>query len=213
MFTGLIQDVGAVEGLRRSGRDGRLTVRCALPLGDVALGDSVAVDGACLTVVATERDRFEADVSEETLRRTKLAGIRRGDPVNLELALRLGDRVGGHLVQGHVDGVGRLVARVPSGGGFELTYEIPEELLDTVVTKGSIALDGVSLTVARLEGRRVTVAVVPHTGARTTLVETRVGSAINVETDLLGKYVRRVLMRASGGGEGLARALADAGFM
>ena len=163
MFTGLIEDVGTIERLNRTARGAKVTVRCRLDLAVVAIGDSIAVDGACLTAVAKRGQTFDADVSEETLRRTKLGSARVGDPVNLEQALRLGDRLGGHLVQGHVDGVGRLVGHEAVGEGWDVTYEIPEDLLDTVVEKGSIALDGISLTVARLEGRRVTGAVVPHT--------------------------------------------------
>ncbi len=216
MFTGLIQDVGRIVTIRRAARGARLTIRCALALGDVAIGDSIAVDGACLTMVArSSGDCFDADVSEETLARTKLGTARRGAPVNLELALRLGDRLGGHLVQGHVDGVGTLVAREPVGDAWDVTYELPEQLLDTVVEKGSITLDGVSLTVARLDGRRVTVAVVPHTASCTTVMDVPLGGQVNVETDLIGKYVRRVLSRtAAGGSSGLTlEGLANAGFL
>ena len=216
MFTGLILDVGRIASVRRVPRGARITIRSALPLDEVAIGDSIAVDGACLTIVARSgRDSFEADVSEETLRRTKLRSAKPGAAVNLELALRLGDRLGGHLVQGHVDGLGTLVRRDPVGEGWDLTYELPEELMDTVVEKGSITLDGISLTVARLSGRQVTVAVVPHTAERTTVMDVAVGGPVNVETDLIGKYVRRVLSRARDeGSSGLTlEGLANAGFI
>ncbi|MGM0577482.1 MAG: riboflavin synthase [Myxococcota bacterium] len=215
MFTGLIEDVGRLDRLERQGREARLTVGTSIDMDGVALGDSIAVNGACLTAVAKGDGWFRADVSEETLRRTNLGDLKPGDRVNLERALRVGDRMGGHMVQGHVDGVGRLVERTKVGDGWELTWEIPEDLLDTVVEKGSIALDGVSLTVAHLDGARVTVAVVPHTGEHTNMLDRPIGAPTNVETDLVGKYVRRSLERLGGGGDagGLSlEALVKAGF-
>lgn len=214
MFTGLIEDVGEISALSRRGPEARLRVRTAIDLGEVQLGDSIAVDGACLTVVAMGGDWFEADVSDETLKRTSLSGARVGTPVNLEQALRVGDRLGGHLVQGHVDGVGKLTAIDAVGDGWEITWELPEDLLDTVVEKGSITIDGVSLTVARLAGPRVTVAVVPHTAQETTVTRKPIGGPVNVETDLIGKYVRRVLTRVGGKDRGglTLEALTKAGF-
>ncbi len=216
MFTGLIEDVGEISALSRRGKEARVRVRTHMALSAVRLGDSIAVDGACLTVVRMGEDWFEADVSDETLKRTSLASARVGTPVNLEQALRLGDRLGGHMVQGHVDGVGRVAAVDTVGDGWEVTWEIPDALLDTVVEKGSIAIDGISLTVARLHGARVTAAVVPHTATQTTVTRKAAGTPVNVETDLIGKYVRRVLGRvgstdADHGGLTLA-ALEKAGF-
>lgn len=213
MFTGLVQDVGTIRRLERRGREARIVVETALDPASIAIGDSVAVDGACLTSVATGGGAFEAMLSEETLKRTAFSERKPGDRVNLEPALRLGDRLGGHLVQGHVDGVGRLVRRDRVGEGWDLAWELPEECLDTVVEKGSIALDGVSLTVARLEGRRVTVAVVAHTASATNLLDRAIGAPVHVETDLVGKYVRRLLDRRSGGGGLDLRTLEDAGFL
>ncbi len=204
MFTGLIQDIGRVEAREARSQGAVLRVKTALDLGEIAVGDSVAVNGVCLTVVARDptSGRLGMDVSRETLARSNLGSLAPGAGVNLELALRLGDRLGGHIVQGHVDGVGHLRGRERVGDGWELTYEVPDELLGAVVPKGSIAFDGVSLTVARLEGARVTVAVIPHTGGETTLTDRPVGASVNVETDILGKYVLRALGRL--GAEGAA---------
>jgi riboflavin synthase len=196
MFTGLIEDLGRVHALSRSGGGARLTVETALATGDLAhirLGDSVAVNGACLTVVAHERGRLTFDVSLETLARTAIGDLSAGERVHLERALRLGDRLDGHLVQGHVDGLARLVVKDREGEGWRLTYAIPHPLLHQVVEKGSIALDGVSLTIASLVGDRVSVAVVPHTGLKTHLIDRPVGAVVHVETDILGKYVARML--------------------
>jgi riboflavin synthase len=215
MFTGLIEDLGKIESIAPRERGARLTISTALPLGEVQLGDSIAVDGACLTVVALGGARFSADLSEETLRRTAFAGARPGHPVHLERALRLGDRLGGHLVQGHVDAVGKVAGVATVGDGFEVSWDLPDALLDTVVEKGSIAIDGVSLTVATLRGSRISAAIVPHTATRTTLTRKAAGASVNVETDMIGKYVRRSLERnAAAGSGGLdLETLGKAGFL
>ena len=200
MFTGLIQDVGAVVTFTPRGKEASLTVRTGLDLGRVSLGDSIAVDGACLTVTELGQDRFSAVLSEETLRRTTFQDMVPGQRVNLEAALRMGDALGGHMVQGHVDGVGEFLRSETIEDGWDLTYRIPSDLLDTVVEKGSIAIDGVSLTVARLENDEVTIAVIPHTGEKTNLLDRQPGARINVETDMIGKYVRRYLTRMSAAG-------------
>ena len=212
MFTGLVEDIGTLVAIQRSARSARVTIECALPMGDIAIGDSIAVDGACLTVVVKDGPRFSADVSLETLQRTTLGDASAGHEAHLERALRLGAHVGGHLVQGHVDGVGTKVDQTRVGEGWDVTWTIPEGLLDTVVEKGSIAIDGVSLTVSRLEGDRVTVAVVPHTATKTTPTRRAIGAHVNIETDLVGKYVQRILTR-HGGDSGLSLdALKKAGF-
>lgn len=218
MFTGIIQDVGAVAARVARPDGARMAFSTRLPLGEVALGASVAVNGACLTVVERDGDRFWADVSKETLARTNLGGLAVGELVNLERALTLSAHLDGHIVQGHVDGVGRLAASRRVGDGWELDYDLPEALLPTVVEKGSITLDGVSLTVARLADPRVTIAVVPHTAVMTTLTRRPLGAAVNVETDVLGKYVQRMLSFGRGGAAagrgGLTLAdLAESGFL
>jgi riboflavin synthase len=195
MFTGLVEDVGEITGISPMDGGVRICVRTALPMGEMTLGESIAVDGACLTAVALGDDTFEVELSEETLRCTHFGVAAQGDAVNLERALRFGARLGGHLVSGHVDAVGTLASIVAVGEGFEVTWELPEELLPEVVTKGSITIDGVSLTVSRLDGRRATAAIIPHTAEHTTITTRAVGSPVHVESDLIGKYVRRVLGR------------------
>ena len=213
MFTGLIQDVGTLEGIHRRGPEARFTIRTNLAMEEWKIGDSVAVNGTCLTVTTMEPGRFTTDLSDETLKRTSFDQARTGDRVNLELALRLSDRLGGHLVQGHVDQVGHVAAQRSVGDGWELSYDLPESLLDTVVEKGSITIDGVSLTIATLAGARITVAVIPHTAEQTNLLDRSVGDRVNIETDLVAKYVRRTLDRLSEGEGGLTlETLKKAGF-
>jgi riboflavin synthase len=184
MFTGIVEELGTVESF-----DGaRLRIRAEVVLSDVHLGDSIAVNGCCLTVVATGDGWWEADVSQETLDRTSLRGIEPGSPLNLERAVMLQDRLGGHLVQGHVDGVGEIVQPVP-----DLRVRIPSNLLRYVVEKGSITVDGVSLTVVQPLPDGFTVAVIPHTSAVTTLGHKGVGDPVNIEVDVMAKYVERLL--------------------
>ena len=225
MFTGIIQDIGTVQRVPGPG-GGRIEVATRLATGDVTdirLGDSIAVHGPCLTVVSHAPGRLTFDVSPETLKRSSLASLRPSARVHLERAMRLGDRLDGHIVQGHVDGVGRCVAwrALGAGLGWELSVEVPDALLPYVVAKGSIALDGVSLTIASLDGANVGVAIVPHTGSQTLLGAMAVGQSVNVETDVLGRYVARLLAFAGvappdggrpGGGLSL-EALARSGFL
>ncbi len=192
MFTGLIEAVGRVESLRLGGGGGRLEIGVVWPDGDApARGDSVAVAGACLTVVASGPGGFAAELSEETLRRTRLGRLVRGDAVNLERALRMGDRLGGHLVQGHVDAVVRVLTVHRRGRWSTVRVELPPALAPEVVEKGSVALDGVSLTVAALADGWFEVALIPETLAATTLATLRRGDELHLETDILGKYVAR----------------------
>jgi len=216
MFTGIIEDIGRIAAVEAGSGGARLVVETRLATGDVKdikLGDSISIMGACLTVTRHERGSLAFDVSLESIARTNLSALRAGARVHLERAMVLGGRLDGHLVQGHVDGVGRLVAKERAGDGWLTSYELPAELLPQVVEKGSIALDGVSLTVARLAGARVSVAVVPHTVTHTVLIDTAVGAAVNVETDILGKYVQRLVTLGKGGGGGIDLAfLAEHGF-
>lgn len=200
MFTGLIQDIGTVVELRRSKDHARLSVRSALPAADLAVGASVAVDGACLTVVALHGDVFHADASSETLARTTLGDLSVGARVNLELPLRLGDRLGGHLVLGHVDASGRIAARDQAGPAIRLAFEAPAGLLPLCIEKGSIAVDGISLTINRLLANGFEVMLIPETLRKTTLAGKGPGTRVNLEADVLGKYVARLLARDAAGG-------------
>jgi riboflavin synthase len=193
MFTGLIEDLGTLEGLRRGGESASVTVATALPMQELVLGESIAVNGVCLTVTAFGGGRFTADVSPETLRRTTLDKLSRGARLNLERALRLSDRVGGHLVTGHVDGLARLVARERQGNAWHLAFQFDAELARLLVAKGSVAIDGISLTVNEVAAESFTVMIIPHTLERTTLSVCQVGNEVNIETDLIGKYVARLL--------------------
>ena len=198
MFTGLIQDLGTVRRLEKQDAAGRLTVATALPMDDLEMGESIAVNGVCLTVVGFGGGQFSADVSPESLARTNLGALTAGRRVNLERALRLCDRLGGHLVSGHVDGVGILVERRKDENAIRFAIEVAPELVRYLVEKGSVAVDGISLTVNAVGENRLHLAVIPHTLEKTTLQERRVGDRVNIETDLLGKYVERLLQPAGG---------------
>ena len=184
MFTGIVEELGAVESLEGP----RLRLRATTVRGDVSRGATIAVNGCCLTVVAWGDDWWEADVSDETFARTSLSGVAPGDRVNLERPVRLEDRLGGHLVQGHVDGVGEIVAEVP-----DLQVRVPAPLMRYIVEKGSITVDGVSLTVVDVLDDGFTVAVIPHTSEVTTLGRRRVGDAVNLEVDVMAKYAERLM--------------------
>ena len=193
MFTGIVETIGTIREMARHPSGARLGIEAAAIAPSARLGDSVAVDGACLTVAALAGDSLVCDLSAETLSRTTLGTLRVGMRVNLERPLRLGDRVGGHLVSGHVDAVGRLVGRIPQGDGAVYRIQFPESLAPLLVPKGSVAVDGISLTVAALTARRFDVAVIPYTLRGTTLADKRVGARLNLEADLIGKYVARLV--------------------
>ena len=193
MFTGIVEELGAVRAL-----DGaRLVVACPLVATDSPIGASVAVNGTCLTVVEQTDEALAFDLSGETLDRTSLGLVRTGATVNLERPVTLAARLGGHLVQGHVDGVGRIEAVDPhQDGGATLTVRIPDALEPLVVQKGSIAIDGVSLTVAGLDGPEIRIALIPHTLAATTLGAAAVGDPVNIEVDMIGRYVAHLMERS-----------------
>ena len=194
MFTGIIQTVGRVVRLEPRGGDVRLAVDTAgLDLADVQPGDSIAVSGVCLTAVALEPHGFAADVSNETLSLTTLGKLKSGDPVNLEKALRLADRLGGHLVSGHVDGLGKVVAITPDGRSQRWTFELPAALARYIAAKGSVCIDGTSLTVNAVAGSRFGVNLIPHTVEHTAFHARRVGDAVNIEVDVIARYVERLL--------------------
>jgi riboflavin synthase len=193
MFTGIVEE----RGTARSLEGGRLSVACRTVIADSPIGASVAVNGTCLTVVGGDDSHLAFDLSPETLARTSLGRLEPGDPVNLERPVTLAARLGGHIVQGHVDGVGSIVAIDPDGdGGAVLRIRVPDELLDTIVQKGSITVDGVSLTVAALHDDGVSIALIPHTLAATTFGEAEVGDPVNLEVDVVARYVQRLMERA-----------------
>jgi riboflavin synthase len=198
MFTGIVEGLGKVKRLTMKGADAVLEIEAEIDLNDVALGDSIAVNGVCLTVTSNNRRSFQADVSAETLSRTTLKFLQNGHPVNLEKSLRVGGFVGGHFVLGHIDGVGRIVSKTQKSGSIILTVEFDDRLSGYVVEKGSIAVDGVSLTVNKLEKSRFCVNIIPHTAARTTLEMKKEGDGVNIETDILGKYVEKLLQSNRG---------------
>jgi len=195
MFTGLIEDVGNIASLRVNKRTARLMVKTNLPVGAMEIGASIAVNGACLTVVAKGQRQFTADVSPETLKRTNLKQFGVGSLVNLERPMRLQDRLGGHLVTGHVDGLG-IVASIEKKGEFTFFgFRVPAKLGSLLVSKGSVAIDGVSLTVNECGRQWFSVAIIPFTLQHTNLRARRVDDKVNIETDLIGKYVHRFLSR------------------
>ncbi len=193
MFTGLIEGLGEVLAKRPMAKGTRLVLRAPFDLAETKLGDSMAVNGACLTVVEIKGDSFAVDVSPETLRRTTLGQLKVGEKVNLERALRWGDRLGGHLVSGHVDGVGEVVERKDQGDFIFFKIRIPKSLIRYVIEKGSIAIDGISLTINGLSETEIFLAIIPHTAAVTTIGLRRPGDRVNIEVDLIGKYVERLL--------------------
>lgn len=192
VFTGLVSDLGTVTALSRTGEGARMMVSSAIA-AELAPGDSVAVNGVCLTATETGPDSFGADVVAETLARSTLGELEPGVGVNLELPVRAADRLGGHVVQGHVDGVGVIEEAQREEGGTRIAVAVDQALLRYVVEKGSIALDGVSLTVAGVDDRSVTVALIPETLARTTFGAAAAGSRVNVEVDVLAKHVEKLL--------------------
>ncbi len=191
MFSGIVEDLGEISTIKRTAKGAVMAFKTALPLAKVKIGDSIAVSGTCLTVVAKGRGSISMDVSAETLRRSTLGGLNTGDKVNLERSLTLGSLIGGHLVAGHVDGVGRIVSIEPEGDSSLYTFEVPETEARYLVEKGSVAIDGVSLTVFAISGRRFSVALIPHTLKVTTLGLKRVGDTVNVESDMMGKWVEK----------------------
>ena len=194
MFTGIIEELGTVDRLEPRATGSRLSVRAPLVAEGLRAGDSVSVNGVCLTVVDPQSATFGADVAPETLRRSSLGALRPGSPVNLERALQAGARLGGHIVQGHVDGTGEVLALDPLGGeNYWLRVSVPPELDRYFVYKGSVAIDGISLTVAEIDAGVLSVTIIPHTWASTNLRSRRPGDVVNLETDVLAKYVEKML--------------------
>lgn len=194
MFTGLVEDMGRIESAARRGDSVALTIAPrVMPVDELAIGESVAIDGTCLTVTERGGGKFQVLAGNETLRRTTLGELRGGSQVNLERALQLGDRLGGHLVMGHVDAVGQIQARRDLGANIEIDFRTPRELLRYVIEKGSIAIDGISLTVNTVDASGFSVALIPHTVEMTTLGRKAVGAKVNLEVDMIGKYVEKLV--------------------
>ncbi len=193
MFTGIVQSLGIVRSLQRRGEDALLEIETAMDIRDVRLGDSMAVSGACLTVTALQGNRFQADVSAETLDKTTLGKLKSAERVNLEKALRPLDFMGGHLVLGHVDGVGAIREKAAKSGSIIFAIDVDKGLTRYIVEKGSITVDGISLTVNRCDKNSFYVNMIPHTAEMTTLGFKRVSDTVNIETDIIGKYVEKLL--------------------
>lgn len=196
MFTGLVEGIGKVKEISRFGEDLSITISPLFEMPDLQIGDSISVDGVCLTVTRLSQGSFRSDVSAESLSLSTLAGIKVGDEVNLERALRVTDRLGGHLVSGHVDGVGRILKKEQKERSWVLGFGAEQRLLRYIIEKGSVAVDGISLTVNRCDDHGFEVNVIPQTGKETGILKKKVGDPVNIETDLIGKYVERFLLRS-----------------
>ncbi len=191
MFTGIIEGLGTLTAIRSTGRGQRLAIEADFALDQTKIGDSICVSGACLTAVRIEGRRFEVDISPETLEKTIFSNAKVGQRVNLERALRLSDRIDGHLVSGHIDGTGVIRQREPVGNAILVTIEVAGSLVRYMITKGSVAVDGISLTINTCEADAFSVSIIPHTAGLTTIGFKDRGEAVNIETDMIGKYVQR----------------------
>lgn len=206
MFTGLVADRGTITAIRQTGENWKLTVRTAFEMATVEMGESIAVDGACLTVTAMGDETFSIEASPETLRRTTLGDRKVGDRVHLERALRVGDRLGGHMVLGHVDGVGKLVAKRRDKNAWLLDVSAPQNVARYLIEKGSVTIDGVSLTVNTVDHSRFGVAIIPHTSEHTNLIDYAIGRRVNLESDVIGKYVEKFV---NPNGQGISQKMLD----
>ena len=191
MFTGIIEGLGTISGIRPAGQGKRLTIAADFSLLQTKVGDSIAVNGACLTVVNIDGKHFETDLSSETLEVSTFGKAKLGERVNLERAMRLSDRIDGHLVSGHIDGIGIVKKREKLGNAIMLTIEVPDALSRYMIQKGSVAVDGISLTINTCKLKSFTVSIIPHTGGLTTIGMKKNGDGVNIETDMIGKYVER----------------------
>jgi len=213
MFTGLIEDTGRITAIERRGAAAGLTLTTALPVSEIAIGDSVAVNGACLTVTAKTGTTLTFDVSPETVAGTTIGGLRSGSGVNLERALRLGQRMGGHIVTGHIDCIGQLARSSETDRNLVLEFTLPAENARYLVTKGSVAINGISLTVNKVTSNGFSVNIIPLTQVATTLSGLKAGDEVNIETDIIGKYVERLTAPWKQGGGLSIKTLAENGFL
>ena len=193
IFTGIIEELGVVKSIAINGASGCITIKAQKVLEGTQLGDSIAVNGTCLTVTSINSDGFSADVMAETVRRTSLSQVGKGDMVNLERAMILNGRFGGHIVSGHIDGTGTITKYTKEENAIWVTIKAPDEILDLIVEKGSICIDGISLTVATVSDRDFQVSIIPHTAKETTLIHKKVGSLVNLENDIVGKYIKKLM--------------------
>lgn len=193
MFTGLVEEIGKIESIAKSTKSAKITIKANKVLEDVKLGDSICTNGVCLTVTSFESNKFTVDVMAETMRRSNLRNISIGAEVNLERALRVGDRLGGHIVSGHIDGIGQIKNYEQEDNAVWVTIETSKEILKYIVEKGSIAIDGVSLTVAYVDENIFKVSIIPHTKDMTTLLRKKIGDVVNLECDMVGKYIEKFL--------------------
>jgi riboflavin synthase len=214
MFTGIIEEVGRVTSITNENENRRLTVAASHLSKELKKGDSIAVSGVCLTAVEITSNSFSADLAEETWNRTSFSRIKSGALVNLELPMRADGRFGGHIVQGHVDGTGKFVAldEIPGADNYWLRIEIPSELARYVIFKGSLSIEGISLTVAKIEGTQVTVAIIPHTTEMTNLKSLKPGDPVNLEVDVIAKYVEKMIRGDSANSSITVEQLVEQGF-
>ena len=214
MFTGIVEEVGQIVGIKAVGENRRLTVKCSKVLSDLKLGDSISVSGVCLTVVAKAAESFSADLARETWNRTSFSRLKPGASLNLELPMRAMGRFDGHIVQGHVDGIGTLVSmtKIHGGNDFVLTVRAPSEMTRYIVAKGSIAVEGISLTVASIEGTEIVIAIIPHTAEMTNLKSLEAGDPVNLEVDVVAKYVEKMMGGHRNESSITVEKLAQAGF-
>ena len=209
MFTGIVEEVGEIQNVKKGIKSSRLAIKAKKVINDTKIGDSICTDGVCLTVTNIVGDLFEADVMAETLRKSNLGELKSGSKVNLERALTLETRLGGHLVSGHIDGVGQIISNLKEDNAVWITIEANSEILRYIVKKGSITIDGISLTVAYVDDKTFKVSIIPHTGEETTLLNKKNGSKVNLECDVIGKYVEKLLGLASNKEEGPKETLGE----
>ena len=199
MFTGIVEDIGRIEHISEGGEENTLTVEVKkIEINELKIGESIAVNGACLTVTSIEGKKFEVEVSHETLKKTNLSNLKINSNVNLERALRVSDRLGGHIVTGHIDGVAQVEQVKPVGESIEFWFKVPDELKKYFISKGSVAVDGISLTVNEVINNKFSVNIIPHTQVETIIAELSTGDEVNIECDILGKYVEKLLNDNSG---------------
>lgn len=193
MFTGIVEEVGTIRHVISGQTSGEIGIGAKVVLENTKIGDSIAVNGVCLTVTSLRADGFTADVMPETLRRTNLGSLKSGDAVDLERAMAADGRFGGHIVSGHIDGVGKITGMKREGNAVWVRIQAPSDILGLIVEKGSIAIDGISLTVASVSNEDFQVSIIPHTGSETILLKKKAGDMVNLENDIVGKYVQRLL--------------------